>query len=53
MKDTVNVILGAIAILCFIALVARILTPSEYHHRARRRPHPKRRSSDKRPPPAR
>jgi hypothetical protein len=48
-KDTVNVILGAIAILCFIALFARILTPVEYHHRAR--PHPKRRSSDKPRPP--
>jgi len=50
MRDTVNVIVGAIAILCFVAVFARILTPAEFHHRSRRRPHPLRRGTDKRPP---
>jgi len=48
MRDTVNVVIGVVGVLFLLAVFARILTPTEFHHRPKK-PHPYRRAGDKRP----
>jgi hypothetical protein len=50
-RETVNVIVGVFVILCFLAAFAWVARPREFR-RQQRVPHPNRRSSDRKSPPA-